>query len=103
MHNRRHAARHSLHVFFNKFIDGHPYLCRAVDISADGISCEVFTEPATRHDSFPLEIQLPGDTRSLWVWGKRVRAGAGRMAIRFLSLHADDRAALDRYLAARAA
>jgi hypothetical protein len=103
MPDRRHTIRHGFDVFFNKFLDGHPYLCRAVDISQTGILCDVFTEPATRHESFPLELRLPGSERTLWVWGRKVRAAGKREAIRFLALHTDDRIALDRYLKALAA
>jgi hypothetical protein len=103
MTNRRSAPRHSFSVFFNKFLDGHPYLCRAVDISENGILCDVFTEPMTRHESFPLELQLPGARRSLWVWGRRVRTEGKRTAIRFLALHEADRSELHRYLATAAA
>jgi hypothetical protein len=103
MSDRRHAPRQTFDVFFNKYLDGHPYLCRSVDISATGIACEVFTEPATLHQSFPIEIRLPGEDRSLWVWGRRVRQAGTREAIRFVALHADDRASLDRFLSAAAA
>jgi hypothetical protein len=103
MSERRQTKRSPFVVFFNKFLDGHPYLCRAIDISESGILCDVFTEPETRHESFPLELRLPGEDRSLWVWGRKVRASGKREAIRFLALHADDRAALDRFLHAVAA
>ncbi|HVU02731.1 MAG TPA: PilZ domain-containing protein [Polyangiaceae bacterium] len=102
---RRTELRHGIDVFFNKFLDGHPYLCRAVDISRTGILFDVFTEPETRHESFPIELRLPGEDRSLWVWGRKVRAGGShrREAVRFVSLHTDDRIALDRYLTTLAA
>jgi hypothetical protein len=98
MPDRRHAQRLPFDVFFNKFLDGHPYLCRAVDISETGILCDVFTEPETHHESFPLELRLPDDQRTLWVWGRRIRSAGKREAIRFLALHTDDRAVLDDYL-----
>ncbi len=103
MPERRHTTRRPFDVFFNKFLDGHPYLCRAVDISRNGVLCEVFTEPTTPHQSFPIELRLPGDERSLWVWGRKVRSTGKREAIRFIALHPDDRAALDRYLTVLAA
>jgi len=103
MSERRHTKRLPFDVFFNKFLDGHPYLCRAVDISESGILCDVFTAPATRHESFPIELRLPGEQRSLWVWGRKIRTAGKREAIRFLALHMDDRAMLDRFLHACAA
>jgi hypothetical protein len=98
MPDRRYANRLPFDVFFNKFLDGHPYLCRAVDISETGILCDVFTEPETRHESFPLELRLPDDDRTLWVWGRKIRSTGKREAIRFLALHTDDRAVLDQFL-----
>ena len=100
MHERRHDQRRSFDVFFNKFLDGHPYLCRAVDLSQTGLLCEVFTQPETLHDAFPIELELPGIARRLWVWGHKVRKAGKREAIRFASLHPDDRIALDRFLKA---
>lgn len=100
MTDRRTTTRRAFDVFFNKFLDGHPYLCRAVDISEEGVLCEVFMEPVTLHESFPIELELPGARRSLWVWGRRVRTEGQRVAIRFLTLHEDDRVALGTYLAA---
>lgn len=99
MTDRRATPRRPFQVFFNKFLDGHPYLCRTLDISKHGMLCDVFTEPATRHESFPIELQLPGGRQSLWVWGRKVRTEERRVAIRFLALHEDDRVALDSYLA----
>jgi len=103
MSDRRRARRQPLDVFFNKFLDGQPYLCRALDISRNGILCSVFTEPATPQQAFPIEIRLPGDARSLWLWGRKVRATGRREAIRFIALHDDDRTLLDRYLQTLAA
>ena len=65
MRERRLTVRRPFDMFFNKFLDGHPYLCRAVDISRHGILCEVFTEPALPQRSFPIELRLPGEERSL--------------------------------------
>ncbi len=99
MTDRRTSTRKPFDVFFNKFLDGHPYLCRAVEISKHGLLCDVFTEPVTRHESFPIELKLPGGKHSLWVWGRRVRTQGKRLAIKFLALHAEDRVELDRYVA----
>ncbi len=99
MSDRRSAKRLPFTVFFNKFLEGYPYLCRAVDISAGGILCDEFVEPKVRQESFPIELELPGARRSLWVWGRRVRTEGGRTAIRFMALHEGDRAELNRYLA----
>lgn len=103
MRERRQTERRSFDVFFNKFLDGHPYLCRSVDLSRSGILCDVFMQPDTRHEAFPLELELPGIARRLWVWGNKVRTFGTREAIRFVSLHTEDRIALDRFLREHAA
>ena len=103
MPERRNNVRRPFDIFFNKFLDGHPYLCRAVDISRHGILCDVFTEPQSVQQSFPIELRLPGEERSLWVWGRKLRTSGKREAIRFIALHAEDRMALDRYLTTLAA
>jgi hypothetical protein len=103
MRERRQTERKLFDVFFNKFLDGHPYLCRTLDISRSGLLCDVILQPENARVAFPLELELPGTARRLWVWGTRVRQAGAREAIRFVSLHADDRITLDRYLTALAA
>jgi hypothetical protein len=98
MPERRTAPRRLVDVFFNKFLDGQPYLCRAIDISRHGLSCDVFIEPKTTQKAFPIEIRLPEHSQSLWMWGRKVRALGRREAIRFVALHDEDRVMLDRFL-----
>jgi hypothetical protein len=99
---RRHPRRH-VDLFFNKFLDGHPYLCRAVDLSERGLLAVTYTEPEVLAESFPLELRLPGQKRSLWVWARTVRRTAKRHAIEFLRMDARDRRELDAHLASQAA
>ncbi|MBM4364098.1 MAG: PilZ domain-containing protein [Deltaproteobacteria bacterium] len=99
MDDRRRATRKPLDLLFNQFLDGHPYLCRAVDLSASGVLCDVFTDRMTWHEAYPLELELPGAPRRLSVWGRRVRAEGRRLAIRFVALEADDRRLLSEFLA----
>ena len=103
MFDRRDDSRQPLGVYFNKFIAGHPHLCRAVDISRRGLLAETCGEPELRREAFSLELQLPGLSRSLWIWARCVGKRGRRQAYRFLQLDAEDQRALDGYVAAMAA
>ncbi|MGC4065974.1 MAG: PilZ domain-containing protein [Polyangiaceae bacterium] len=98
MSERRRFQRQQVDLFFNKFLDGHPYLCRAVDLSEKGLLAVTYTEPDVRAESFPLELRLPGQKRSLWVWARTARRGDSRHAIEFLRIDPKDRLALDSHL-----
>ncbi len=99
MFDRRHAYRRPIDMFFNKFLDGHPYLCRSVDLSRAGLLAVTFAEPRTVRGSFPLELRLPDDEAdSLWIWARGVWRRGARQAIEFVGIDAGDRERLDRYL-----
>lgn len=100
MSERRLHPRQQVDLFFNKFLDGHPYLCRAVDLSEKGLLALTFTEPEVRAESFPLELRLPGQKRSLWVWARTARRGMRHHAIEFLRMEPTDRRQLDAHLMA---
>lgn len=98
MHERRRFPRKAVDVFLNKFIAGYPHLCRAVDISACGIQLVGFREPATHMQSFPLELRLPGDSRTLWLWARRVSARGRRQTLEFVKPSPDDVHRLERFV-----
>lgn len=88
MLERRSSERKPFDVYFNKFLDGYPYLCRGVDVSAKGILVETFAEPNVHADRFPLELRLPEDDETLWLWARPVRSEGTRQALEFVSLSA---------------
>lgn len=98
MNERRRHPRQPVDLFFNKFLNGHPYLCRAVDLSEKGLLAVTYTEPEILAESFPLELRLPGQKRSLWMWARTVRRSRKRHAIEFLRMDPRDRRALDSHL-----
>ncbi len=102
MRNRRQSPRKQFDVFFNKYLDGHPYLCRAVDLSPDGMMAVTHVEPTVQNDSFPVEIRFPGEPSSLWLWARTVRREGERQAMEFLGLGRGERRKLERCLAASA-
>ena len=85
-------------LYFNKFLHGYPYLCRAVDISSAGILVETFAEPEFPAERFPLELRLPEDSESIWVWARPVRRQGTQQALEFVSLSKPASQKLGRYL-----
>jgi hypothetical protein len=45
-----------------------------------------------------LELQIPGQEESVWVWAHTVWRRGREQALRFVSLHERDRERLERYL-----
>lgn len=103
MSERRVSSRQSIDFFFNKYLGGHPHLCRSVDLSSTGILADAINEPKIGGESFPIELRLPGDSHTLWVWGRRVRQKGRRQAIHFVNLSEDDGRRISRYLQVAAA
>jgi hypothetical protein len=101
MTERRNCHRETIDLFFNKFLNGHPYLCRTIDVSPKGILAVTYTEPDTQADSFPVELRLPNSKESLWLWAKTVRWTGRHQAMRFVRMGRRDRAILNAELSAR--
>ncbi len=100
MSERRSAPRQALDIFFNKYLDGQPHLCRSLDLSVDGMRALRVSEPDSSLSAFPVELRLPGDAESLWIWAEAVRVGASEQALHFVGIDASDRSRISRYLAA---
>jgi hypothetical protein len=98
MLDRRRSNRKSIDLFANKYIGGHPYLCRTVDLSRDGLLAHTFTEPDSALGSFAFEFRIPGTEHSIWAWGRTVRQDSEQQAIEFIALDPADRDLLEFYL-----
>lgn len=99
MSERRQNLRLPVEIFFNKYIGGLPFLCRARDLSASGALADTFVEPSGDCQSFAVEIKLPAVSKPIWAWARMVRRVGGCQALRFLAIGAEDRRTLDRFLA----
>jgi hypothetical protein len=95
MNERRNCRRKTLDLFFNKFLNGHPYLCRTIDVSPKGVLAVTYTEPDTQAESFPVELRLPNSHESLWLWAKTVRWTGRQQAMKFVRVGRRDRARLN--------
>jgi hypothetical protein len=98
---RRRERRAALDVFANRFLEGHPYLCRATDISREGIRIQRMTEPERRPARFSgFQFQLPGSPDVLTASGEIVFENRDQrtLGIRFTHLSTTVARAIDRYL-----
>lgn len=98
MENERRAApRRSAQVYFNKYIDGQPYLCETVEISETGMLLRRVAEPDAPRACYALELAAgpldPGEER-LWLCATPVWQAGDLEALRFVAQSERDRAAL---------
>jgi hypothetical protein len=96
---RRQERRAKTDLFVNRFLNGHPYLCRMTNISRSGARLVPIIEP--RFHPAPsfmgLQFQLPGRPEVLTASGEMVTIDGGRaVGIRFTRLPASAASAIDR-------
>jgi hypothetical protein len=98
MTERRRFPRQAVDVFLNKFIGGYPHLCRVIDISPRGIQIARHREPVTHMQSFQLELRLPGDSHTLWLWARSVSERGRRQVLEFVSPSPEDAHRIERFV-----
>jgi hypothetical protein len=98
--NRR-ERRMPLNILLNKYIDGEPHTCRAVNLSRGGMLLYKVFEPDMPQGEVSLEFQLPGSPRVLRADGITLaeHPWARAHGVRFTRMADEDRALLDRFLA----
>jgi len=99
MSERRENPRKPVEVFFNKYVGGYPHLCRALDISRTGVQAVNLGQPETHMQSFSLELRLPGEKGTFWLWARRVRSEGRREALEFVATSPEDEHRLERFVA----
>lgn len=86
--DQRRDPRRPIDILLNKYIDGQPHVCRAVNISRGGMLVHKVLEPEVPHLSVTVELELPGSQEVLCL--EAVVLGAERysrsMAIRFVRM-----------------
>jgi hypothetical protein len=106
--DRRATRRAKTDVFVNRFLNGHPYLCRMTDISLSGARLVVINEPriTPAPTYMGLQFQLPGRREVITASGETVTGGSGSgagssgsMGVRFTRLPAGAAAAIEALLA----
>lgn len=103
MHDRRLETRQSVDLLFNKYIDGYPYLCRSIDLSEKGMRLLAVSEPEGTTDTCTLEMQLPDETETLWLWARTIRRDGRTQVVAFEGVEDHDRERLQRFLMRRPA
>jgi hypothetical protein len=98
MTERRTAGRRPLELYFNKYVDGHPQLCRVTDLSRSGLSAVCIGGPEQTPESFAIALRLPGDAQVIWAWARAVWRRGRREAVEFLALERDDARRIQRFL-----
>jgi hypothetical protein len=86
--NRRNTPRAKVNVLINRFLDGHPYMCRMTDISPTGLRLIPLLEPAGGPRYMGLQFQLPGVDAVLTASAEAVVSGPGvaGTGVRFTNL-----------------
>ncbi len=104
--DKRLERRVPIDILLNKYVDGEPHTCRAVNLSHGGMllyrifepvfSAEVASKPVS------IEFQLPGNPHVLRMDGVVLSEypAARAHGVRFTHVSAEDRDLIDRYLAA---
>jgi hypothetical protein len=98
---RREHRRAKIDLLVNRFLNGHPYMCRMTDISRTGARLVPIIEP---HVSPPpafigLQFQLPGHDGVVTASGQMVPGGPGRaVGVRFTNLPGDSAGVIGAFL-----
>jgi hypothetical protein len=91
---RRAAPRSSARVYFNKYIDGHPHLCEAVELSATGMLARRIHAPDAPRAAYAVEIApgplAEGEPR-IWLCASPVWSAGELEALRFVECSDRDR------------
>src|SRR4029450_9776076 len=96
----RRDRRVPVDILLNKYIDGEPHVCRAVNLSSGGMLLYKVFEPTVPQGEASLESQLPGSPRILRVDGVTLaeHPWARAHGVRFTRMADEDRELLGRYL-----
>ncbi len=101
--NRRSGNRASIDALANRYMDGHPYLCVALDVSPTGMRLRPLGGPDAGARFMGLQFQLPGSDQVLNASGELVRDSGGEVALRFTHVPQTARAAIERFIEASSA
>jgi hypothetical protein len=99
---RRAAPRSPARVYFNKYIDGRPHLCEAVELSSTGMLTRRIHEPDAERAAYAIELAggplAAGDER-VWLCASPVWSDGELEALRFIECSDRDRALVEGLIA----
>ncbi len=98
--NRRATTRARVDVLINRFLDGHPYMCRMTDISSTGLRLVPLLEPKGAPKFMGLQFQLPGTAAILTASAEAVDGanGPAGVGVRFTSLPPESESVIRRFV-----
>lgn len=99
--DRRGFKRVGTDLLVNRFLNGHPYMCRMTDISRTGARLVPILEPAaSRAPKFMgLQFQLPGADQVLTASGEMITLEDGHsVGVRFTNLPPQSAWAIEAFL-----
>ncbi len=101
--DRRTFGRVGTDLYVNRFLNGHPYMCRMTDLSRTGARLMPLLEPSTSQAPrfMGLQFQLPGQEEILTASGETVSLDGGKtVGIRFTNLPPQSAWAIEAFLKA---
>ena len=98
---RRGQRRAKTDLFVNRFLNGHPYLCRMTNLSRTGARLVAINEPKMNPAPLfmGLQFQLPGRNEVVTASGEAITSDGGRtVGIRFTRLAGKAASAIEAFL-----
>ncbi len=95
---RRAAPRSPTRVYFNKYIDGQPHLCEAVELSTTGMLARRIHEPDAPRAAYAVELAdgpLAEGNPRVWLCASPVWSAGELSALRFVECSDQDRALIE--------
>ena len=101
---RRAAPRRCVDVYFNKYIDGQPFVCEAIELSTTGMLVRKIHEPDAPRACYAVEIasMSEGGEERIWLCATPVWTDGRVEALGFVGQSDRDRERLARLLDAAA-
>ncbi len=98
--DKRTERRNPINILCNKYIDGEPHVCRAVNLSRGGMLLYKVFEPDLPHAEVSVEFQLPGSNRIVRADGVLLaeHRWARAHGVRFTRMADEDKALIDQWL-----
>ena len=100
---RRNQPRAKVDLFVNRFLNGHPYMCRMTDISPTGARIISIIEPrlSPAPSHMGLQFKLPGRDEIVTASGVAVAGAPGRsVGVRFTKMSPDSASAIAAFMSA---
>ncbi len=96
----RREKRIPIDILLNKYIEGEPHVCRAVNLSRGGMLLYKVFEPTVPQGEVSIEFQLPGSPRILRADGITLaeHPWARAHGVRFTHMAEEDRELIERFI-----